>query len=120
VNVLSVYHLVKKLGIPDSQVYSEWRNQNLTFKQIILMVAEDHACSSRNIFRGQLYKSGGLRTNLYENVEIDYRAGDVTVDNFLRLLTGPSFHFCSCSNSTLRSANSAKAFLSKTRFGWRE
>jgi glycosylphosphatidylinositol transamidase (GPIT) subunit GPI8 len=23
VNVLSVYHLVKKLGIPDSQVYSE-------------------------------------------------------------------------------------------------
>ena len=74
-NTLSVYHTIKKLGIPDNQ--------------IILMLAEDSACNARNTFPGTVYNDGKLSKNLYgENVEVDYRGYEVTVDNFLRVLTG--------------------------------
>merc|ERR1719487_1140336 len=40
-NVLSFYHTVKRLGIPDSQ--------------IILMMAEDAACNPRNVQPGKVF-----------------------------------------------------------------
>ena len=69
------YRTVKRLGIPDSQ--------------IILMLADDVACNTRNTFPGAVYANADRRLDLYgENIEVDYRGYEVTVENFIRLLTG--------------------------------
>jgi GPI-anchor transamidase subunit K len=73
-NTLSLYRTVKRLGIPDSQ--------------IILMLPDDMACNPRNAFSGTVYSNSDRRMDLYgENVEVDYRGYEVTVENFIRLLT---------------------------------
>jgi phosphatidylinositol glycan class K len=78
---------VKRLGIPDSN--------------IILMLADDAACNSRNHFPGCVFANRGHALDLYgENIEVDYRGYEVTVQNFLRLLTGmlssPLHHSSHC------------------------
>jgi len=74
-NTLSFYHTVKRLGIPDSH--------------IILMLAEDVACNARNSRPGTVFNHHHHHLNLYgEDVEVDYRGDEVSVENFLRLLTG--------------------------------
>lgn len=74
-NTLSFYHTVKRLGIPDSQ--------------IILMMAEDVPCNSRNAKPGTVFNEKQHKLNLYgTEVEVDYRGDEVAVENFLRLLTG--------------------------------
>lgn len=73
-NVLSMYRTVKRLGIPDSQ--------------IILMLSDDVACNSRNLFPGSVFNNKDHAIDLYgESVEVDYRGYEVTVENFIRLLT---------------------------------
>eukprot|EP00898_Chlorokybus_atmophyticus_P003998 jgi/Chlat1/459/Chrsp103S01065 len=74
-NTLSI--TVKRLGIPDSR--------------IILMLADDIACNPRNSFPAQVRNNNdpARRLNVYgANVEVDYRGYEVTVENFLRVLTG--------------------------------
>lgn len=74
-NVLSMYRTVKRLGIPDSQ--------------IVLMLAEDIACNPRNAHAGQVFNSKSHAINLYgDEIEVDYRGAEVTVETFLRVLTG--------------------------------
>jgi len=74
-NTLSFYHIVKKLGIPDSQ--------------IVLMLADDVACNPRNRFPGEVFNNKNRQKNVYgENVEVDYRGYEVTVEQFFRVLTG--------------------------------
>ncbi|KAI3618193.1 gpi-anchor transamidase [Moniliophthora roreri] len=74
-NALGMYRTVKRLGIPDSN--------------IILMLADDAACNSRNKFPASVYANPGRHLDLYgENIEVDYRGYEVTVENFLRVLTG--------------------------------
>nr|XP_018913226.1 PREDICTED: putative GPI-anchor transamidase [Bemisia tabaci] len=74
-NVLSIYRSVKRLGIPDSQ--------------IILMVADDMACNPRNPRPGTVFNNANQHINVYgDDVEVDYRGYEVTVENFVRLLTG--------------------------------
>ena len=74
------YRTVKRLGIPDSN--------------IILMLADDAACNSRNHFPGCVFANRGHALDLYgENIEVDYRGYEVTVQNFLRLLTGMYLFF---------------------------
>ncbi|KAK9237678.1 peptidase C13 family-domain-containing protein [Lipomyces kononenkoae] len=73
-NVLSMYRTVKRLGIPDSQ--------------IILMLADDVACNPRNAFPGTVYNNADRALDLYSNnIEVDYRGYEVTVDTLLRVLT---------------------------------
>ncbi|ODV89553.1 hypothetical protein CANCADRAFT_140678 [Tortispora caseinolytica NRRL Y-17796] len=73
-NALSMYRTVKRLGIPDSQ--------------ILLLLADDIACNPRNAFPGTVYNNADRALDLYgESVEVDYRGYDVTVENFIRLLT---------------------------------
>ncbi|KAF2674326.1 hypothetical protein BT63DRAFT_419623 [Microthyrium microscopicum] len=73
-NVLSLYRTVKRLGIPDSQ--------------IILMLPDDMACNPRNAFPGTVYNNADRALDLYgDNIEVDYRGYEVTVENFIRLLT---------------------------------
>jgi len=74
-NALGMYRTVKRLGIPDSN--------------IILMLADDAACNSRNRFPGCVYANQGRHLDLYgDNIEVDYRGYEVTVENLLRVLTG--------------------------------
>jgi len=74
-NTLSLYRTVKRLGIPDSQ--------------ILLLLADDMPCNARNPFPGEVFNNQNHRLNLYgENVEVDYRGYEVTVQSFIRLLTG--------------------------------
>ncbi|KAF2276628.1 uncharacterized protein EI97DRAFT_432874 [Westerdykella ornata] len=73
-NVLSLYRTVKRLGIPDSQ--------------IILMLPDDMACNPRNAFPGAVYNNADRALDLYgNNIEVDYRGYEVTVENFIRLMT---------------------------------
>ncbi|KAF7131779.1 hypothetical protein RHSIM_Rhsim09G0040000 [Rhododendron simsii] len=66
---------VKRLGIPD--------------ERIILMLADDMACNARNKFPAQVFNNENHGLNLYgDNVEVDYRGYEVTVENFFRVLTG--------------------------------
>ncbi|CEH14924.1 probable gpi8-gpi-anchor transamidase [Ceraceosorus bombacis] len=74
-NTLGMYRTVKRLGIPDSH--------------IILMLADDAACNSRNLSPGYVWAEPGRSLDLYgQNVEVDYRGYEVTVEAVLRLLTG--------------------------------
>ncbi|XP_021843765.2 uncharacterized protein [Spinacia oleracea] len=74
-NTLSLYRTVKRLGIPD--------------ERIILMLADDMACNARNKYPAQVFNNENHRLNLYgDNVEVDYRGYEVTVENFMRVLTG--------------------------------
>lgn len=74
-NALSVYHSIKRLGIPDSQ--------------IILMLADDMACNPRNPRPATVFNNVKQHINVYaDDVEVDYRGYEVTVENFVRLLTG--------------------------------
>ena len=73
-NVLSLYRTVKRLGIPDSQ--------------ILLLLPDDMACNPRNAFPGTVYNNAARALDLYgDNIEVDYRGYEVTVENFIRLLT---------------------------------
>ena len=73
-NTLSMYRTVKRLGIPDSQ--------------IILMLSDDIACNPRNAFPGEVFNNKDRQIELYgDNVKVDYRGYEVTVENFIRLLT---------------------------------
>ncbi|XP_014249251.1 putative GPI-anchor transamidase [Cimex lectularius] len=74
-NVLSIYRSVKRLGIPDSQ--------------IILMIADDMACNPRNPRPATVFNNANQNINVYgDDVEVDYRGYEVTVENFVRLLIG--------------------------------
>ncbi|KAF2765652.1 hypothetical protein EJ03DRAFT_205256 [Teratosphaeria nubilosa] len=84
-NTLSLYRTVKRLGIPDSQ--------------IILMLPDDMACNPRNTFSGAVFNDKSRDLDLYDQIrteetegmpggiEVDYRGNEVTVENFIRLLT---------------------------------
>jgi phosphatidylinositol glycan class K len=53
------------------------------------MLADDAACNTRNKFPGSVYANPGRQMDLYgDNIEVDYRGYEVTVENFIRLLTG--------------------------------
>lgn len=70
-----MYRTVKRLGIPDSN--------------IILMLADDVSCNPRNKYPATVYNNAARVLDLYgDNVEVDYRGYEVTVENFIRMLTG--------------------------------
>ncbi len=74
-NTLAMYRTIKRLGIPDSN--------------ILLMLADDVSCNARNPFPAQVYANKDRRLDLYgDGIEVDYRGYEVTVESFLRLLTG--------------------------------
>ena len=74
-NTLAMYRTIKRLGIPDSN--------------IILMLADDVACNPRNPFPAKVYGNADRHLDLYgDSIEVDYRGYEVTVESFLRLLTG--------------------------------
>ncbi|XP_062003526.1 uncharacterized protein LOC133721034 isoform X2 [Rosa rugosa] len=56
---------------------------------ILYPCTDDMACNARNKYPAQVFNNENHRLNLYgDNVEVDYRGYEVTVENFLRVLTG--------------------------------
>merc|ERR1719203_849768 len=52
-------------------------------------MAEDVPCNPRNVKPGMVFNDRSHNLNLYgEEVEVDYRGDEVSVENFLRLFTG--------------------------------
>lgn len=73
-NVLSIYRTVRRLGIPDDQ--------------IIVMLPDEIACNPRNPYVGSVFNDHEHSIDIYgEEIEVDYRGNEVTVENFIRLLT---------------------------------
>lgn len=53
------------------------------------MIADDMACNPRNPRPATVFNNANRRMNVYgDDVEVDYRGYEVTVENFVRLLTG--------------------------------
>lgn len=79
-NVLSIYRLLRQGGMPDDH--------------IILMLADDMACNPRNVFQASVFNDMEHTLNVYgEDVEVDYRGEEVTVENFIRILTSKTVFF---------------------------
>ncbi|KAL0604055.1 GPI-anchor transamidase, partial [Plecturocebus cupreus] len=56
---------------------------------IVLMLADDMACNPRNPKPATVFSHKNMELNVYgDDVEVDYRSYEVTVENFLRVLTG--------------------------------
>ena len=72
-DVLGFYHYLKEKGYDDDH--------------IVLIMADDIAYNERNPLQGMVRRelSG---TNLYEDVQIDYRLGDLTLSDLKQILTG--------------------------------
>ncbi|KAK7814005.1 hypothetical protein U0070_006283 [Myodes glareolus] len=53
------------------------------------MLADDMACNARNPKPATVFSHKNMELNVYgDDVEVDYRSYEVTVENFLRVLTG--------------------------------
>jgi len=92
-NVLGMYRTVKRLGIPDSQ--------------IIMMLADDMACNPRNTWPAQVFDNENHRANLYgDNIEVDYRGYEVSVETLIRVMTGRHDKSTPRSKRLLSDANS--------------
>ncbi|KAK9480751.1 peptidase C13 family-domain-containing protein [Lipomyces japonicus] len=106
-NVLSMYRTVKRLGIPDSQ--------------IILMLADDVACNPRNAFPGTVYNNADRALDLYSNnIEVDYRGYEVTVETFLRVLTDKVDQAITPRSKRLRTDENSNIFIYLTGHGGNE
>ncbi|KAK4687982.1 GPI-anchor transamidase subunit K, partial [Tremellales sp. Uapishka_1] len=105
-NTLAMYRTIKRLGIPDSN--------------IILMLADDVACNARNAFPATVYANSGRQMDLYgDGIEVDYRGYEVTVESFLRLLTGRQDEHVPASKRLLTDASS-NVFIYMTGHGGNE
>lgn len=71
------------------------------------MIADDMACNPRNPRPGQVYNNAKQHINVYgDDVEVDYRGYEVTVENFVRLLTGRTQNGTARSKKLLTDAGS--------------
>jgi phosphatidylinositol glycan class K len=67
-----LYELCREYGIPD--------------ENIIFMSPDNIACNSRNNEPGVISIYDGSNENIYEQIEVDYKGIDVSVDNFLNVI----------------------------------
>jgi hypothetical protein len=53
------------------------------------MLADDVACNPRNSFPGTIYANADRKLDLYgDDIEVDYRGYEVSVESFMRLMIG--------------------------------
>ena len=72
-DVLGMYHYLKGKGYDDDH--------------ILLIMADDIAYNERNPLQGIVRRKASGK-NLYEGVQIDYKLGDLTLDDLKHILTG--------------------------------
>lgn len=81
------------------------------------MLADDMPCNSRNPRPGTVFNSNRHHINVYgDNVEVDYRGYEVTVENLIRLLTG-RVHDGTPRNKRLMSDDGSNIFVYMTGHG---
>merc|ERR1711881_179215 len=93
------YQIMKAKGIPESN--------------IILMAADDVANDYMNPFRGKLFNKptadGVPGKDVYAGCKIDYKGGDVTPENFVKVLTGQATN--AGNGKGLKSASADNVFV---------
>jgi glycosylphosphatidylinositol transamidase (GPIT) subunit GPI8 len=72
-DVLGMYHYLKRKGYDDDH--------------IILIMADDIAYNEKNPLQGVVRREIG-GDNLYKDLQIDYKLGDLTLEDLKRILTG--------------------------------
>ena len=72
-DVLGMYHYLKGMGYDDDHV--------------ILIMADDIAYNEKNPSQGVVCREIG-GSNLYDNVQIDYKLGDLALEDLKQILTG--------------------------------
>jgi phosphatidylinositol glycan class K len=100
VNALVVYKTVKSFGITDDKI-------------IFMNAMAKERRDIRNYYHGKIhdeYEIKEMTPDLMKDVETDYEGDDVTVDNFLKLLTGRYDHTVH-HNQRLHSSRSSTIFL---------
>ena len=74
-NTLVIYEHLKAMGVSDDR--------------IVLMLPENHACNARNAFPGTLYYEAPERRDWYcRDIEVDYKAEDLTYEAILNIVRG--------------------------------
>jgi phosphatidylinositol glycan class K len=75
------------------------------------MIPTDHGCNPKNVFPGTLYNRKEHQFNwLCKDIEIDYKAEDLTEDAILNLLRGRYSEFFPASKR-LKTNSQSKIFL---------
>ena len=70
-------------------MYKYLKDNGITDDQIIVMLPTDHGCSPKNPFPGQLFHAHEHEFDwLCDDIEVDYKAEDLTGDSILNLLRG--------------------------------
>ena len=72
-DILSVYQMIRKRGYPDDH--------------IILIMEDDLAQNPKNPFKGEV-KTDLAESNLYQNIDIDYKMSDLTPTDIMNILSG--------------------------------
>ncbi len=69
--------------------YQYLKNKGISDDNILLMIPTDHACSPRNFFPGTLYAhQDHTKNQVCEDVEVDYKAEDLTEHSIMNMLRG--------------------------------
>ena len=69
--------------------YQYLKSKGITDDHIMLMLPTDHACNPRNAFPGTLYGQRDHTKNwVCEDMEVDYKAEDLTADTILNMMRG--------------------------------
>ena len=83
----------------------------ITDDQILLMLPTDHGCNPKNVFPGKLYNNMNHDMQwLCKDIEVDYKAEDLTEDAILNLMRGRYSEFLPDSKR-LRTNSESKVFM---------
>eukprot|EP00276_Gloeochaete_wittrockiana_P009099 CAMPEP_0184645712 /NCGR_PEP_ID=MMETSP0308-20130426/2270_1 /TAXON_ID=38269 /ORGANISM="Gloeochaete witrockiana, Strain SAG 46.84" /LENGTH=300 /DNA_ID=CAMNT_0027075017 /DNA_START=1614 /DNA_END=2516 /DNA_ORIENTATION=- len=102
-NALAVHSILRRLGFPEDR--------------IILMLADNIACNSRNSFCGEVYGNDSHKNNLHPaDIHVDYSGLDVNVENVVQVLAGEHASFVPPSKQ-LRSGPDSRVLVYMTGHG---
>ena len=70
-------------------MYKYLKDQGITDDQILLFLPTDHGCNAKNPFPGKLYHTHEHDFDwLCDDIEVDYKAEDLTADTILNMMRG--------------------------------
>lgn len=71
-----------------AHAYFTLNKRDFNMSNVVVMMYDDVARNHENPFKGQLFNRPDSTLNVYKGIKIDYKADDVTVQNFNNVLLG--------------------------------
>ena len=84
---LSRYWLNYRHSVSGTLIYNTLKRLGYDDDQILFFIPDDHACHPRNIFPGELRVNENY-PNIYNDIIVDYKGRDVSIDKFMRAMLG--------------------------------